>query len=215
MPNMLGSSGASNGSGAQYGQGGIGEGFGGELGSVLGGIFGLTNNPYSQAMQQYQQYAQQGAQSQQPFYNAGVQGLGNYQQWLGGMQDPTKFINNTMNQYQESPYAKYMQQQSIRSGQNAASAGGLMGSTPFAQQLQQNASNISSGDMNQWLGNVMGVNTQYGQGQMGLANIGQGAANQLTNLYGQMGSNMGDLAGAKANSNNNSWMSILSGLFGM
>ena len=77
-----------------------------------------------------------------------------YQDWLQTQKDPSKFINDQMANYQESPYAHYLQQQSMRAGQNAASASGLSGSTPLMQQMQQNSGQIASGDMNQWLQNV-------------------------------------------------------------
>ena len=96
-----------------------------------------------------------------------------------------------MGQYQQSPWARYQQQQAMRMANNMGSATGLTGSTPLQLQAQQNAANISSQDMNNWLQNVLGINTQYGQGQQNLMAGGQGAANALTSLYGDMGERMG------------------------
>lgn len=181
----------------------------GAFGSLFGGLFGDSGAPYDKAMDQYKQYGQMAANTQNPFLQAGQGAIPDYQNWLKKQQDPSGFINNMMGQYQESPYAKYMQQQSIRGGQNAASASGLMGSTPFAQQLQQNAGNIASGDMNQWLQNVLGVNTQYGQGQQNLMTGGQNAANSLTNMYGNMGNQMGEAAyGKQAGKDQDFWNMI-------
>ena len=118
-----------------------------------------------------------------------------------------------MGQYQESPYAQYLQKQSMRAGTNAASASGLTGSTPFAQQLQQNAGNIANQDQNQWLQNVLGINTQYGQGQNNLINSGQNSANTLSSLYNQMGQNMGEAAyGKQAGKQQDFWNTIAGGL---
>ncbi len=163
-------------------------------------------------MEQYQQYANQGQQTQQPFLNAGQGAIGDYQKWLQGQQNPGDYINNLMGQYQESPYAHYLQQQAQNSGQNAASASGLMGSTPFLQQSQQNAANISSQDMNQWLQNVLGINTQYGQGQQNLMTGGQGAANSLTDMYNKVGQQMGDAAYGKEAGKQNNFNNILGGI---
>lgn len=183
--------------------------FGSGLGGLLGGLFGDSGSPYGDAMKQYQEWANKAQNVQNPFLNAGTGAIGDYQKWLQGQQDPSKFINVLMNQYQESPFAKYQQQQGIRAGQNAASASGLIGSTPFAQQLQQNAQNISSQDQNQWLQNVLGINTQYGQGQQNLINGGQNAANALTGLYNNMGQQMGQAAyGQKAGQNQDFWNMI-------
>lgn len=187
--------------------------FGSGLGGFLGGLFGHSGKPYDKAMEQYKQYAQQAQATQQPFYDAGTGAIGEYQNWLNSQKDPSKFINDQMSQYQESPYAQYMQQQSMNAGQNAASASGLMGSTPLMQQLQQNAGNIASQDQNQWLQNVLGINSQYGQGQQNLMSGGQNSANSLTNMLNQMGNNMGQAAyGQQAGRNQDFWNTIGGGI---
>ncbi len=164
--------------------------FGSGMGSLLGGLWGDSNKPYDKAMEQYQRYGQMAQQQQQPYMQAGRQAIPQYQDWLQGQKDPTAFINNLMGGYQESPYANYLQQQSMRAGENFGSANGLTGSTPLMQQLQQNAHNIASQDQNQWLSNVLGINQQYGQGQQNLMSGGQGAANNLSNLYSHLGEQM-------------------------
>lgn len=166
--------------------------FGSGLSGFLGGIFGNSGRPYDKAMEQYQHYANLGQATQQPFLNAGTNAIGNFQNWLSGMQNPSQFINNQMANYQESPYAHYLQQQAMNAGQNAASASGLIGSSPFIQQMQRDASGIASGDMNQWLQNVLGINSQYGQGQFGLMNSGQQSANALTDMYHKVGQQMAE-----------------------
>lgn len=183
--------------------------FGSGLAGLFGGLFGDSGAPYGAAMDQYQKWGGQAQGTQQPFLNAGTGAIGDYQSWLKGQQDPSKFINNLMGQYKESPYAQYLQQQSMRAGQNAASASGLTGSTPLMQQLQQNAGNIASQDQNQWLQNVLGINTQYGQGQQNLMSGGQNAANSLTNLFNQMAQNMGQAAyGQKAGQKQDFWNTL-------
>jgi hypothetical protein len=162
--------------------------------SLLSGLFGNSGKPYEDAMKRYQEFGEKGEQAQNPFLKAGQGAIDPYQKWLSGMSNPSGFINNLMGQYQESPWAHNMQQQSMRAGQNFGSANGLSGSTPLAQQLQQNAGNISSQDMNQWLQNVLGINTQYGNGYNNLMGIGQNSANSLTGMYGDMGRQMGEAA---------------------
>ena len=187
----------------------------GGLGGILGGLFGNSGKGYDKAMEQYQQWADKAQGTQQPFLNAGTGAIGDYQKWLQGQQDPSKFINEQMKNYSASPYAQNMQQQAMNAGNNFASANGLMGSTPMAQQMQQNAGNIASADQNQWLQNVLGINTQYGQGQNNLMQGGQNAANQLTNLYGQTGKEMGDAAYGKEKSKSNDFWGALGGLGGL
>ena len=187
--------------------------FEGGLGGFLGGLFGDSGKPYDKAMEQYQQWMQQAQQTQQPYFNAGQGAIGDYQSWLKGQQDPSKFINDQMKNYQQSPYNQYLQQQSQNAGNNAASASGLIGSTPFMQAQQQNSANIGQQGMNDWLQNVLGINTQYGQGQQNLMQGGQNAANSLNNLYNQMGQNMGQAAyGKQAGKQQDFWNTIGGGL---
>lgn len=187
--------------------------FGSGLGGILGGLFGNSGKPYDKAMEQYQQYANQAQGTQQPFLNAGQGAIPDYQKWLQGQQDPSKFINNLMGDYQQSPYNTYLQQQSQNAGQNAASASGLMGSTPFLQAQQQNAANIGQQGMNDWLQQVLGINTQYGQGQQNLMSGGQNAANSLTGMYNNMGQQMGQAAyGKEAGKKQDFWNTIGGGL---
>ncbi len=181
------------------------------LAQLFGGMFGNSGSPYKNASNQYMNYANQGTAVQNPFLQAGTSAIPDYQTWLQSMQDPTAFINNTMGQYQESPWAQYEQKQSINAANNMGSASGLTGSTPMQLQAQQNASNISSQDMNQWLQNVLGINTQYGAGQQNLMNMGQQSANSLTNMYGQMGQNMGQMAYGQKAGQNQDFMNMLGG----
>ena len=189
--------------------------FQGGLGGFLGGLFGDSGKPYDDAMKQYQEWAQKAQGTQQPYLDAGTGAIGDYQKWLQGQQDPSKFINDQMKNYQTSDYAQNLQQQSMNAGQNAASASGLMGSTPLMQQMQSNAGQIASADQNQWLQNVLGINTQYGQGQQNLMTGGQNAANSLTNMYNQMGNNMGQAAYGKGAGKQQDFWNTIGGGIGM
>jgi len=189
--------------------------FGSSFGQLLGGLFGNSGDPYKKGMEAYQPWMQKGINAQNPFYQAGTQALPQYQNWLGSMQNPSEFINNLMNQYQQSPQARYQIQQGNREGLNAASAGGLVGSTPFGQQMQQNAANISSQDMNNWLQNALGVNTQYGARLGGQIGVGQGAANQMSNIYGNLGNTAYGSAYGQQAGQNQDFSNVLGGLFGM
>lgn len=189
--------------------------FMGGMGQFFGGLTGNSGAPYQAGMDQLQKYFSQAQGLQNPFYNAGTQAIPQYQNWVNSMSHPTDFINGMMNQYQESPWAKFQQQQGIRSAQNIGSANGLANSTPMTQFAQQNAQNISSQDMNQWLQNVLGVNTQYGSGLNNQMNMGQNAANSMTNMLSQMGNSMaqgayGQSAGQQQDHNN-----IIGGLMNM
>lgn len=153
-----------------------------DLSNILYGIFGHPEAPYRDASRVLSQYLPQAQQYEMPFYQAGEQAIPSYQNWLQTMQNPSQFINQLMGKYQQSPWAKYQTDQAMRMAQNMGSASGLSGSTPLTQFAQQQAANISSQDMNNWLQNVLGVNTQYGRGEQGLINQGADSANYLSNL---------------------------------
>lgn len=190
----------------------------GGLGQIFESLFGNAGKPYQDASKEYNKYFQGAQAYQNPFFQNGINGANNYQNWLGGQQDPGAFINKLMGGYQESPFAHNLQQQSMRAGQNAASANGTLGSTPFQQQAQQNAGQIASADQNQWLQNALGINTQYGQGQNNIMNSGQNAANSLSQLFSQAGQDQSQFKYNQSRGDQMDWSKLLSGigsLFGL
>jgi hypothetical protein len=187
------------------------------LGNSVGGLFSdLFNNPsmpYQNAGNQYQKWAQMGANTQNPFMQAGQGAIPGYQNWMKGMSNPSQYVNSLMNNYQESPNAKFMQQQAMRGAQNAGSASGMQGSTPLALQMQQNAGNISQQDMGNWMNNAMGVNQMYGGAMGNMMNMGQQSANALTNLYSNEANSMGDMTYGEGEAQNQNNSNIFSDLF--
>jgi hypothetical protein len=191
-----------------------GQGGGGGIGQILSGLFGDSGAPYKDAMKQYEKWGQKGQDVQNPFMNMGKDAIPQFQEWLKGQKDPSGFINKLMGGYNESPWAKYQQEQALRASGNQGSAAGLNGSTPMSQFNQQNARDISSQDQNQWLNHVLGINTQYGQGLGNQITGGQNAANALTNMYSDMGKNMAEAAYGKRAGQQQDRNSIWGGLFG-
>jgi hypothetical protein len=194
--------------------GGGGGGGGAGLGQLFSGLFGNSGAPYQAAEKELNDFYNRASGVQNPFYNWGKEGMPKMNDWLGGMKDPSGFINNLMGKYQESPWAKYQQDQSARRFGNEGAASGMSGSTPLAQFQQQNMHDISSQDMNQWLQNVLGVNTQYGQGLNNQIGVGQNAANSLTDINKDFGKSIaqmqyGNKAGQQQDRN-----SIWGALFG-
>lgn len=187
----------------------------GSLGSIFGGLFGDAGKPYQDASKELERYLPQAQSYQMPYMQAGQRAIPGFEQWLSGMKDPSGFINKQMGNYQESPFAHFQQEQGMRAAQNVGSASGLTGSTPLMQFAQENAQNISSRDMNQWLQNVLGVNSQYGQGMNNLINTGANSANSLTQLMqNYMGAQAG-LAYGQGNANNQQRGGLFSGIAGL
>ncbi len=188
---MFGQGGGNNG---YMSSSGFGGGSNGGFEQFLSGLFGGSDKPYKEAGKTLEDYLRQGKDVQNPFLEAGTGAIPKFQEWLNGMKDPSGFINNLMGKYSESPWAKYQQEQAMRAAGNQGSASGMSGSTPMGQFLQQNARDISSQDMDKWLQNVLGINTQYGAGQHSLIQGGQHAADSISDLLKSFG---GDIAKAK------------------
>jgi hypothetical protein len=167
------------------------------LGGIFNGLFGNSGAPFDKASKALNPFFDRAIGAQNPFFNAGKESIPQFQQFLQMMQDPNKFINDLMGNYQESPYAKYQQDQAMRTATNMGSASGLSGSTPLTQFAQKNARDISSEDMNQWLQNVLGINTQYGEGLQRMMGMGQNAANMISQLNQNFGGAQAGLAYGK------------------
>src|SRR3990167_3376292 len=186
--NQLGALGGNSGAGGQSGWQSVLSDTGG-IGDLLSGIFGNSGSPYGAAGNAYSQYAQMGANAINPYNTMGQNAMSNYANWAQTMQNPAQFQNNLMNQYQESPNAKFMQQQAMRSGQNMGSAAGLMGSTPLAMQMQQ-----------------------YGNAQENMMGTGLMGANSLLGLYGQEAGAQGMAAYGQAQGNQSNTANMIGGL---
>jgi hypothetical protein len=191
----------------------------GSLQGIFGGLFGNGGEPYERAEKELNDFYNRGKNAQNPFYNAGTGAIGQYQDWLGGQKDPSAFINNLMGKYQQSPWAKYQQDQAMRAATNAASTGqgiqGGIGSTPFAQFNAQQAAGISSQDMQNWLAQVLGINTNYGQGQQNLMTGGQNAANQITGLNKDFGEDIAKMQYGKYDAENKQNSGLWGGLINL
>lgn len=198
--------------GPQY-LGGSGQGSMGGLQQLFSGLFSQSDKPYKEAGETLEDYLGQAKGYQQPFFDAGTQAIPQLQNWLKGMKDPSSFINTLMGKYQESPWAKYSQEQSLRSAQNMGSESGLTGSTPLMQFAQQNAHDISSQDMNQWLSKVLGINTEYGKGQESLVAGGQNAANSISELLKSFGGDIAKMNFGEESEKNQNRNNLFGGIF--
>lgn len=179
------------------------------------GLFGDTSQPYQAAEKEINDFYNRSKSSQNPFYNMGTGAIPQFQDFLKKMSNPTDFINNTMNQYQESPWAKFQQQQALRAATNMGSSSGLSGSTPLMQFAEQNARDISSQDINQWLQNVLGINTKYGEGLQSEITGGQNSANTLTNLNTDFGKMIAELQYNKNAAENQQRSNLWGGIFSL
>lgn len=195
----------------QQGMQGMGQG----AGSILGNIFNDPRKPWAEAQRAYDPWMDKAGQVYNPFYKGGIDAMGKYNAGLDKMQDPSKFINNLMGDYKESDWAKYMQDYANKAGINAGSASGMVGSTPWAQQMQANASGIASQDMQQWLQNALGANKDYLAGQADIFGKGFGAAQGMGNIFGQRAGDEAQMAYNKERAGQQRTGGIIGGILNM
>jgi len=203
--------------------GGMGGGAG--LGSILGGALNVFNNPYDQSVDTfnnilsgYDKYKGEMSSNLNPYMTAGTDAIGSYQNALNRMANPTDFMNNIMNQYQQSPWAKFQTDQGIKAGNNAASASGMLGSGAEQKELAQFAQGVSSKDMQQYLQNALGINNQYLGGYGHLMDNGLGANSIYGSFLGNLMSSQANVANsmaqaqaAQGQTENSGWGDMLGG----
>lgn len=193
-----------------------------------GGAQQSMDQGYNRAEQYLNPYLQGGQQDYNSLRDyAGNQGkmLGGYgnpmdQRWKDAGMSPNAYYDKIMGGYNESPDAKYAQEQAMRAANQGASASGMLGSGAYYKGLQENANNISQRDRQQYYGNVMGAD----QAQQGYAQNFQGQQlqqQQLMQLLASMGYNSANtMAGnsiqqghdraAQDRQNSNDWMGAIS-----
>lgn len=155
----------------------------------------------------YNPFIQQGQQ-------AGQQLSPMYQQQ---MNNPTGQYNDIMSQYQPSQGYQYKQDKLNQMMHNTAASGGYAGTGGDQQQRGELTNALMGEDMQQFLQNILGIQSTGMKGLEGQAERGYGAAGNLADYMGnaagaQVGSNMFGQANNQGNRNDAS--SILSGLIG-
>lgn len=138
---------------------------------------------YQDADKQLQQSWLEAQGFMKPFMQAGQNELPRLQGAVGNLLDPAALENQWISGYQTSPYAQDMMKRSGEYGMDAASAMGLMGSSPAIENVQRTSASIMNADrqnylkdlMDKYLAGVSASQNIYGIGaNMGSA-LGQGA----------------------------------------
>lgn len=158
-----------------------------------------------------------------PYNKAGQNAIGNYSNFANGLQ--SEMNGNWMKGYQENPYAQYLTNKELGAANNAAAAGGILGTGPNQQENMQIANNVTDQDMQTYFNNMQAQNQQYlgsqgtlmgnglnaalGQGQLASgfggdiskAMVGQSAAEGNSDVAGTQGKNsaIGSVLGMGSN----------------
>lgn len=109
-------------------------------------------------------------------------------------EDPSQFLDALMRNYSPSEGFKFKEKNLIRNAQNTAAQGGYAG-TPYAQMEQSEMVNgLLSGDMQQFLSNLMGVQGRGLEGQERRVGRGYDASSALSDALAGNMAQRGNLA---------------------
>lgn len=180
---------AMTGAASGFGAGGLP---GGVVGGVLGGFFGGggATNPADAAQPYLDRIPGTITPYYQPYIDAGKQAMGQVMpQYQNLMNNPGQFMNNMGKDFQASPGYQYQVDQATNASNQAAAAGGMLGSPAQQKALAGDISGMANQDYENWLNHAWGAYSTGLQGMQGINTMGYGASNQLA----------GDLASALMN----------------
>jgi hypothetical protein len=183
----------------------------GILNTISNAIFGSPSDASKRAMPYLNQIPSTITPYYQPYINAGSNALdtlntqyGNLTANYPGIQDqynqlmfnPTDFLKKLGQGYQQSPGYQFRVDEATRAANNAAAAGGMLGSPAEQQELGRTVSNIANEDFNDYLSNALNTYFQglygntnlYNTGLQGISDInkmGYGASTDLAQNLAQ------------------------------
>ncbi len=157
----------------------------GGLGDMIGAgltAYGMSDyhNPAGAANPYFNQIQQQLPGYFQPYMNAGSASLPILQQQYGQLlNNPAGLMNRIGSTFQASPGYKWQVGQAEDAVNNAASAGGMLGSPQEQQQMAQTVGNLANQNYYNYLNQGMGAYGMGLQGMGNLANLGYRASSSL------------------------------------
>lgn len=164
---------------------------GGMLGAGLGGLFGKYKNPAGAASPYLDQARRDLPQYYQPYIQAGQDQLPSLEQGYSSMTDPNAFLKQIGSGYQASPGYEWMKNQGLQATQNAAAAGGMLGSLQHERESAEMVTGLANQDFYNYLQKALGTYGAGLQGKQGLYDTSFGASTGL-------GENLSSLLGAQA-----------------
>lgn len=157
------------------------------MGGSLGSLFGGGNKPSDKANKYLDQIGGAAGKYLDPYAQGGqkyFEGGGNT--FLGGIQDPSGFLNQIGAGYKESPGLKFQIQKQTDAANRAASAGGMAGSPAAQQTNMELANDLASQDYNNYIQNALGFYNTNASGTQNMANLGQQSAQSMADYMAQV-----------------------------
>jgi hypothetical protein len=131
------------------------------------------------------------------------------------MNDPSGLMNKFGQGYKQSPGYQFQVNQATGAANNAASAGGMLGSPMHQQNTANMVNNLANQDYNQYLSHALGLYGQGLAGQQGIYNTGAQVSGNLGENLSNSLMNQGNLAYSNSMNQNQMGMNFLGGLAGL
>jgi hypothetical protein len=148
-------------------------------------------NPSDAAMRYIEKIPGQLHEIYDPYINRGnAQYEGLNKQYTAMGQDPTAFLNKMMEGYEPSKAYQLQKDEALRAAGNTAAAGGTRGTLQDITKATRLTDMLMGQDMQQWLGNVMGIQDRGLSGQ-------QHFYDQGFDLSKTMGSDLANVLGTQ------------------
>ena len=173
--------------------------------ALMGSLGGSSkwSNPANAAMPYYNQIAGTITPYYQPYVNAGNQALSALMpQLMQLVSNPSAFMNQMSSGFQASPGYQYNVQQATNAANQAAAAGGMVGSPMEQQQLAGEISGMANQDFYNYLNHILKIYAGGMQGLGGVGKVGYTASSSLANELAKSLMNQGNLAFAGTQASN-------------
>ena len=117
--------------------------------------------------------------------------------------------------YQQSPGYQFQVNQATGAANNAASAGGMLGSPQHQQNTASMVNNLANQDFNKYLGGVLSMYGRGLSGEQNIYNTGAGVSSQLGEDLGNSLMSQGNMAYSNAMNKNQSAQQMMGMLMGI
>jgi len=161
--------------------GGGGGGFGGGIGDIAAGIWGMgqNNNPADAGMPYLNQIGSTITPYYQPYMDAGKSSMNYMQGPLMGrfnqmMDNPGGMVNQMGQSFHQSPGFQFQTNQALNAANRAAAAGGTLGTPMEQQNIASTVNGMANQDYYNYLNHAMSM---YGQGLSGATGVNENMFN--------------------------------------
>jgi hypothetical protein len=172
-------------------------------------------DPFKEANKYYKQIPDTLRNALNPYIQQGQTATNKVSDVFGNLiDDPTKILNAIGGQYQQSPGYKFALEQALNAANNAAAAGGTLGTPMHQQQSMDIASGLASRDYENFLNHGLNLYGTGLSGTTGLSNRGFDASKSLAESLASLLSQQGQMSALGANMQNQAanqnWSNIFS-----